>query len=181
MKHLRSVVRRINRQLSHLVEALSRKLKNTRHKACAFIAAALLIMASQMSLALESMDDDNWLADSPKADNNVKADSNVKAESNLKSGNKAAKNTSEEDALDLDDIKIKLIAKGSLKKQRLASKKIKGPNKLLLQQKIAAELKSTPESINAADLDILDLQLEAPTAAISLGESDAAFTTQKSE
>lgn len=175
MKHLRSVVRRINRQLSHLVEALSRKLKNTRHKACAFIAAAFLMIASNMSLAFQSMDDDNWLADSPKAE------SNVKAESNLKSGNKAAKNTSEEDALDLDDIKIKLIAKGSLKKQRLASKKIKGPNKLLLQQKIAAELKSTPESINAADLDILDLQLEAPTAAISLGESDAAFTTQKSE
>jgi len=164
MKHLKSLALRISRQLSQAVDGGSTKLNTKRQQVYAFIATALLMLASQMSFALESMD------------NTVIS----KAESNVKPENKTAKNTSSEEApLDLDDIKIKLIAKGSLKKQRLASKKIKGPNKLLLQQKIAAELKNTPESINAADLDILDLQLDTPAASVTVGESDAAFTTLK--
>jgi hypothetical protein len=61
--------------------------------------------------------------------------------------------------LELDEVKIQLISKGSI-----AGKKIRGPDKQLLKMKIANELnaiKSTPESINAENLDLLDLGSEA--------------------
>lgn len=60
---------------------------------------------------------------------------------------------------ELDEVKIHLIAKGSIQ-----GKKIIGPDKHLLKMRIANELnaiKSMPESINAENLDLLDLSTEA--------------------
>lgn len=64
-----------------------------------------------------------------------------------------------ETQVELDEVKIQLISKGSI-----VGKKIMGPDKQLLKMKIANELnaiKSTPESINAENLDLLDLGSEA--------------------
>jgi len=57
--------------------------------------------------------------------------------------------------VNMDEVKIKLLPKGEFK-----GKKISGPNKLLLQLKIAKDLKRvkvTPDTVNVENIDLLEL------------------------
>ena len=71
---------------------------------------------------------------------------------------------SDGDVVNMDDVKIKLLPKGQFK-----GKKIAGPNKLLLQLKIAKDLKTikvTPDSVNVENLDLLELNEPGPIMGI---------------
>ncbi|GEM_PF-2207863 len=62
--------------------------------------------------------------------------------------------------VNMDEVKIKLLPKGEFK-----GKKISGPNKLLLQLKIAKDLKRvkvTPDTVNVENLDLLELNESSP-------------------
>ena len=62
--------------------------------------------------------------------------------------------------VNMDEVKIKLLPKGEFK-----GKKIAGPNKLLLQLKIAKDLKRvkvTPDTVNVENLDLLELNDPSP-------------------
>lgn len=62
--------------------------------------------------------------------------------------------------VNMDEVKIKLLPKGEFK-----GKKIAGPNKLLLQLKIARDLnriKVTPDTVNVENIDLLELNESSP-------------------
>jgi len=67
---------------------------------------------------------------------------------------------SESEEVNMDEVKIKLLPKGEFK-----GKKISGPNKLLLQLKMAKDLKRvkvTPDTVNVENLDLLELNEPSP-------------------
>ncbi len=81
------------------------------------------------------------------------------------------------DEVNMDEVKIKLLSKGQFK-----GKKIAGPNKLLLQLKIAKELKQvkvSPETVNVENLDLLELN--EPGTIIGIAPADPLSTIKDSK
>jgi len=71
--------------------------------------------------------------------------------------------------VNMDEVKIKLLPKGEFK-----GKKITGPNKLLLQLKIAKDLKRvkvTPDTVNVENIDLLELNESSPIMGLVPGDS----------
>jgi len=83
----------------------------------------------------------------------------------------------ENEEVNMDEVKIKLLPKGEFK-----GSKISGPNKLLLQLKIAKDLKRvkvTPDTVNVENLDLLELNESSPI--MVLVPDDALATGQGPE